>query len=412
MEVQVSQETFRSYLFFWVGQLVSLLGSSIAQFVIIWWITLETGSALYLALASFLGLAPMVILAPFAGVFVDRWNRKALIFVADFLQALATLVLVFLFWLGVVQIWHILILATIRGILQAFHSPAVSATIPLMIPKEKLSRMNGLNYLCSGAVTLVGPVVAALMLELWKIQQILWIDMATFIVAFIPLLIIKIPPVRKEQDKSSFKEEFFEGFTFIRNAKGLLPLLTLATALNFLLVPLSTLLPYYVKFDHLGGAPDLALVMAFFQGGILAGGLVMTVIKGFKKKMITVALSIYIVFLGYALVALTPIQGFWFMAISAMIMTLCLPVANVTLQTILQIVVPIKMQGRVNSVVMALSSAAAPLGMILSGTIVGFIRTANLFLGCAIMGILVLTLSWLFTDMKHVENVEESSSKL
>ena len=411
MEVQVSQVTFRNYLFFWAGQLVSLLGSSIAQFVIIWWITLETGSALYLSLASFLGLAPMVILAPFAGVFVDRWSRRALIFVADFLQALATLILVFLFWLGVVHIWHILILLTIRGILQAFHSPAVSAIIPLMIPKEKLSRMNGLNYLCSGAVTLVGPVVAALLLGLWKIHQILWIDMATFTVALIPLLMIKIPSVRKEQDMSSFKEEFFEGFAFIRNAKGLLPLLILATALNFLLTPLSTLLPYYVKFDLLGEAPDLALVMAFFQGGILAGGLVMVVIKGFKKKMVAAGLSIYVTFLGYALVALTPIRGFWFMAISAMVMTLCLPVANVTMQTILQIVVPMKMQGRVNSVVTALASAATPLGMVLSGTIVEFIRTASLFLGCAIIGMLTLTLSWLFTDIRHIENVE-SSSKL
>jgi DHA3 family macrolide efflux protein-like MFS transporter len=217
---------------------------------------------------------------------------------------------------------------------------------------------------------------------------------------------ITIPSVRKEQDKSSFKEEFFEVFAFIRNAKGLLPLLILATALNFLLTPLSTLLPYYVKFDHLGEAPDLALIMAFFQGGILAGVLVMSVIKGFKKKMVAAGLSIYITFLGYALVALTPLNGFWFMAISGTIMVLCVPVANVTMQTILQTVVPIKMQGRVNSVVTALASAATPLGMILSGTIVQFIPTANLFLGCAIIGILILTLSWLFTDIKHVENVE------
>ena len=405
MKVQVSQATFRHYLFFWAGQLASLLGSSIAQFVIIWWITLETGSALYLSLASFLGLAPMVILAPFAGVFVDRWSRRALIFVADFLQALATLILVFLFWLGVIHIWHILILLTIRGILQAFHSPAVSAIIPLMIPKEKLSRMNGLNYLCSGAVTLVGPVIGALLLGIWKIHQILWIDVATFLVAVVPLLMITIPSVRMKQEKSSFKGDFFEGFTFIRSAKGLLPLLTLATALNFLLTPLSTLLPYYVKFDHLGGAPDLALVMAFFEGGILAGGLVMSVMKGFKKKMVAVALSLYIIFLGYALVALTPSMWFWFMAISGTIMAVCVPIANVTLQTILQTVVPIKMQGRVSSVVMALASAATPLGMILSGTIVEFIRTANLFLGCAIMGVLTVTLSWLFTGVKHVENV-------
>jgi len=200
-----------------------------------------------------------------------------------------------------------------------------------------------------------------------------------------------------------------EGFGFIRRAKGMLPLLTVATALNFLLVPLSTLLPYYIKVNHSGEAPDLALVMAFFQGGILVGRLVMSVIKGFKKKMAAVAISLYVIFLGYALVALTPSQAFWFMSMSGTIMALCVPVANVTLQTIIQTVVPAEMQGRVNSVVMALASAATPVGMILSGAIVGFIRTANLFLTCAIVGALIVTLSWLFTDVKHVENVELSA---
>jgi DHA3 family macrolide efflux protein-like MFS transporter len=410
MEVQANQTTFRNYLFFWSGQLISLLGSSIAQFVIIWWITLETGNPLYLSLASFLGLAPIVIIAPFAGVLVDRWNRKFLVGIVDFLQAFVTVVLIFLFWLNIVSFLHILLLLTLRGIFQAFHSPTVSAIVPLMVPKEKLSRMNGLNYLCSGAVTLVGPVVAALMLGFWKIHQILWIDMATFLVALLPLLIITIPPVRTKQEQSSFKEEFIEGFGFIKKTRGLLPLLILATALNFLLTPLSTLLPYYVKFDHLGEASDLALVMAFFQGGILAGGVVMSVVKGFKRKMVTSAICLYIIFLGYAFFAFTPKGLFWFMSISGLLMAFCVPIVNVLLQTIFQTIVPMKMQGRVNSVIMALASAATPLGMILSGSVVGLIGTANLFLGCAIMGMLTVTLSWLLTDVKQVENAEESQT--
>jgi DHA3 family macrolide efflux protein-like MFS transporter len=411
MEVQASQATFRDYLFFLTGQLVSLLGSSIAQFVIIWWITLETGNALYLALASLFGLAPMVIIAPFSGVLVDRWNRKVLIGVADFLQAFATVLLIFLFWLDIVSFWHILVLLTFRGIFQAFHSPAVSAIIPLMVPKEKLSRINGLRFLCSGAITLLGPVVAALMLGFWKIHQILWIDVATFLAALLPLLMITIPSVRTKQDQSSFKEEFLEGFGFIKKLKGLLPLLTLATASNFLLTPMSTLLPYYVKFDHLGEAPDLALVMAFFQGGILAGGVVMSVVKVFKRKMVIIVLSLYIIFLGYTLVALTPKGLFWFMAISGLIMAFCIPIVDVLAQTIFQTIVPMKMQGRVNSVVMALASSTTPLSMILSGIVVGFIGTANLFLGCAVMGMLAITLSWLFTDIKHVEKTELTSKK-
>jgi len=410
VKVQANRVTFRNYLFFWLGQQASLLGSSIAQFVIIWWITLETRSALYLSLASFLGLVPTVILAPFAGVLVDRWSRRALIGIVDFLQASATLVLIFLFQLGIVSIWHILTLLTLRGVFQAFHFPAVSAIVPLMIPKEKLSRMNGINYLCSGAVTLVGPVVAALLLGIWKAHQILWIDVATFIVALAPLLRIKIPSLRKEKDRSSFKEEFVEGFAFIKNTRGALPLLVLATVLNLLLAPLSTLLPYYVRFDHFGEASDLAFVLAFIQGGILAGGLLMSVTKGFKKKMVAIVLAMYIIFLGYALVALTPTGLFLFMAISGSIVAFCAPIANVTAQTILQIIVPLKIQGRVNSVAMALSSAATPLGMILSGTIVGLTGTANLFLGCAALGVLILTLSWFFTDIKHLEKVKESSA--
>jgi DHA3 family macrolide efflux protein-like MFS transporter len=409
MEIQAGEVTFRSYLFFWSGQLVSLLGSSVAQFVIIWWITLETGSALYLSVAAFLGLVPMIVFTPFAGVLVDRWSRKALIGIVDFLQALVTVVLIFLFWLSSVLIWQVLVLLTLRGIFQAFHSPAVSAIVPLMVPKAKLSHINGLNYLFTGAVTLIGPVVAALLLAFWKIHQILWIDAITFMVAVIPLLLITIPSVRKKQDKSSFGKDSGEGLALIKNGRGFLPLLILATVLNFLLTPLSTLLPYYVKFDHFGEAPDFAIVMAFFQGGILAGGLLMSVMKGFKKKMVAIMSSIYIIFLGYGLVALTPTGVFWFMAIGGLIMAFCVPIANVSTQTIIQTVVPMKMQGRVNSVTMALASAATPLGMILSGVIVEFTRTANLFLGCAGLGVLVLTVSWFFTDIRHVEKMEEAS---
>lgn len=411
METQATQTTFTSYLTLWSGQLISLLGSSIASFVIIWWITLETESPLYLAVASFAGLAPLVILMPFAGVLVDRWSRKAMIGVVDLLQAVATVALILLFWLNIVSIWLVLGLLTLRGIFQAFHNPAASAIVPLMVPREKLSRMNGVNYLLSGATTLIGPVVAALLLEVWRIDQILWIDAATFIMAVIPLLIIKIPSVRTNQDedptRSSFKKDFGEGLAFIKNARGLLPFIVLATALNFLLTPLSTLMPYYVRFDHLGDAPDLALVMAFFQGGILAGGLLMSVTKGFKRKMVAIVFSVYVIFLGYAVVALTPTGLFWFMAVGGLIIGCCLPIANVSIQTIIQTVVPLKMLGRINSVIGALASAASPFGMILSGIIVEFTRTSNVYVVCAGLGMLTLTFSWFFTDMKHVEEIKE-----
>jgi len=405
METQANQSTLKSYLFFWSGQLVSLLGSTMVQFVLIWWITLDTGSAFFLALASFLGLAPMVILGPMTGVFADRVNRKLLIFTADFLQALATVVLIILFSFGLASLWVVLALLTVRGVFQAFHQPTVNAIVPSMVPAEKLSRMNGLNYLFTGAMALIGPVLGAVLLSFMELYQVLWIDVATFTVAVVPLMLVRIPSVRSQQvvRDSSFKADFKEGFGFIKATRGFLPLLILATMLNFLLTPVSTLLPYFVKFNHLGGVEDLALVVAAFQGGILAGGLLMTVVRGFERKMVATAVAIYVVFLGYAVVAFTPTGVFWFMAAGGVLMALCIPVANVSTQTIFQTIVPLKMQGRVNAVVMALASAATPAGMILSGVVVQFIQTANFFLICTALGILILTMSWFFTDIKHVD---------
>ncbi len=412
MEKEVDAETFRSYLFFWSGQLISLLGSSIASFVIIWWINDVTGSAIFLSFAALVNFAPMIVLGPLTGVLVDRWSRRKLIAVVDLMQALTTVGLIFLFWFTSVSIWQVLALLALRGVFQAFHNPAVAAVMPLMIPEDKLSRMNGLNYLFTGAVTLVGPVASALLLELWEISQILWIDAATFIVAVIPLLIIRIPSVVARDDtlekKGSFREEFGEGLAFIRNARGFLTLVMLATALNFLLTPTGTLISYFVLNDHLGEVGDLAFVSAAFQGGMLAGGILMSSFKGFRRKMVAVLTSVFIIFFGYTVVALTPNGQFWFMAIGGSIMAFCVPIANVSIQTITQTVVPKKMLGRVTAVTGALASAASPLGMILSGIVAELTGTVNLFLGCAIPGMLISAFSWFFTDIRYLEKIEEN----
>jgi DHA3 family macrolide efflux protein-like MFS transporter len=310
-----------------------------------------------------------------------------------------------LFWWGGVSIWQVLVVLTFRGVMQAFHYPASSAITPLMVPREKLSRMNGLSYLLNGAVTLVGPIVAAVLLQVWAIHQILWLDAITFVIAVVPLLMIVIPAVRLKQEKSSFREDFVEGLAFVKGTRGFLTLVVLATGLNFLLTPLSTLFPYFVKFDHFGDASQLALVSACFQGGVLTGGLLMSVFRGFRNRMAAITLSIYVIFVGYVLVALTPTGLFWFMALGSLVMTVCLPIANVSIQTIVQTVVPLKMQGRVGSVIGAIASAATPVGMIIAGPLAALAGTSTLFLSCAALGVMLLTVAWFFTDVRHVEKL-------
>jgi len=410
MEPQADKSSFRSYLAFFGGQQASMLGSSVVQFVIIWWITVETGSALYLSGAMLTGFAPMIVLAPFAGVLVDRLSRKVLIAVVDFLQALTTVVLIALFSLGAASIWHVFVMLALRSVCQAFHVPAAEAIVPIMVPRDKLSRMNGLNYLLTGVMNLTGPIVGAVLLALMRIEQALWIDPATFLVALVPLLLIKIPSVRQMHEKPSFRRDLVEGLDFIRHKRGLVPLIFMATLLNFLFVPISTLLSYFVKFDHFGGVNELALVMAASQAGVFVGGILMILVKEFKRKMLATVACIAIAYLGYALLAVTPTGLFWFMAIGAFILDVTIAPANITLRTIIQVVVPAEMQGRVNSVLMSFASAASPFGMILAGTIVGYTGTTNLFLACAATGTIVLLLSWLFTDMRHAEEKDEAKA--
>lgn len=386
-----------------------MLGSSVVQFVIIWWVTFSTGSALYLSAAMLAGFAPMIVLAPFAGVLVDRLSRKVLIAVVDFLQALTTVVLIMLFSIGVVSIWYVLVMLALRSVCQAFHVPAAEAIVPIMVPRDKLSRMNGLNYLLTGVMNLTGPIVGAVLLAFLKIEQALWIDPATFLVALVPLLLIKIPSVRQPHEKSSFRRDLVEGLSFVRHKRGLVPLVFMATLLNFLFVPISTLIPYFVKFDHFGGVNELALVMAVSQAGMFIGGVLMILVKEFKRKMLATVICIMTAYLGYALLAITPTGLFWFMALGAFILDVSIAPANITLRTILQVIVPAEMQGRVNSVLMSLASAASPFGIILAGAIVGYTGTTNLFLGCAATGTIVLLLSWLFTDMRHVEEKDETT---
>jgi DHA3 family macrolide efflux protein-like MFS transporter len=407
---QPTNKSFKQYLFLGSGQIISTLGSSIVQFVIIWWITLQTQSGLYLALASFVGLVPMIVLSPFAGVLADRWNRKYIMGMADFAQALATIVLIFLFWSGAASIVSVLVLLTVRGVCQAFHAPTALAVLPSMVPQDKLSRINGLTFLFSGTVNLIGPVIAAVLLSVWSISQILWLDVVTFVIAVIPLLVVRIPSVKPSTKKNlSFKAGFKEGLAQIKNHRGLFPLFLLAMIVNLLIIPLTTLLPYFISVDHLGGASDLALVEAMFEGGMLVGGIVMSIVGTFKKKAPIMALSFYVIFIGYLLIALSPTGSFWFMGIMGLIAAIFIPILNVLAATITQTTVPLDMQGRVNSVNLALVTAATPIGMIASGVIVEYIATSFLFVGCAIAGIIAITVAWVLTDFRHIESPVQST---
>jgi DHA3 family macrolide efflux protein-like MFS transporter len=124
----------RPFFTIWSGQAVSLLGSQLVQFALVWYLTDTTGSATILATASMVAFLPNVILSPFIGALVDRWNRRAIMLVADSFIALVTVALAVIFATGSIQIWHIYVLMFLRAIGSAFHGPAMSESTSLMVP--------------------------------------------------------------------------------------------------------------------------------------------------------------------------------------------------------------------------------------------------------------------------------------
>lgn len=411
-----SNYNLKGYIFIWIGQLISLLGSSIVQFALIWWITITTESELMLALSAFLGFGPTVFLIPIAGVFVDRWSRKKIIITVDFLQALATVFLISIFMVGlessVLIIW-VLAIITLRAVFQAFHNPAVEAIIPLLVPKEKLSRMNGLNYLFMGVTFLIGPLIGAVLLDLFlfEIWEVMWLDAITFLIAILPTILVVIPSVKAKKsskEKPRFREEFSEGFVFIKNKEGLLALLTVFTAVNFFINPLFVFLPMYVKFNHLGGATDLGFLLAAQQAGLIAGSVVMSSWKGFKNNAEGVGIGLFVMYIGFFLISLAPTGNFLIIASGMVIMGFTLPIANIASQTIWQRIVPPEKMGRVMSVRRSIAQSSAPISTILFGIIAELIGILPVFFIAVSLGLFFLAFSWFMTGFRNVEKTMTS----
>jgi DHA3 family macrolide efflux protein-like MFS transporter len=163
------RETFNSgwklpFFTIWTGQAFSLLGSSLVGFALIWWMTETTGSATVLAIAAMLEILPRVFIGPLAGTLVDRWNRRMVMLIADSITALATAVLIYLVWAGTLQIWHIYLLMLVRSSAGSFHMPAMLSSTSLMVPKEQLTRVQGLNQLLQGLINIAAPIFGALLI--------------------------------------------------------------------------------------------------------------------------------------------------------------------------------------------------------------------------------------------------------
>jgi DHA3 family macrolide efflux protein-like MFS transporter len=417
-----SETNLRGYLVFLVGQWISMFGSNVVGFSIIWFLTVTTGSTFILGLATFLNFAPFIIATPVAGVFIDRWSRKKVIAFVDFMQAFFTVVLIGFFLIDIFSplelVAILLILNPIRALFGAFHTSAVDTLLPIMVPKEQYSRINGINYLVNGIIGgIAGPIIGAFTLEvlLIPLKTILWLDVITFLIAIFPTVLIYFPVVKRKvldkKEKFSFRSEFREGMKFIKETPGLFALMFVFAGANFFMTPFYIQLPLFVTSIHLGGASQLAFLLTAQQAGMLIGSIVMSSWKGFENHAKGVALGLFMGYFGFIILVSAPIGYFEIIGAGLFIAGFTLPVANVSSEAIWASTVPQGILGRVYAVRRTLAQITAPVAMLLSGIVAEFINLNLVLLSCAVCGVLVLGYSWFFTRLPEVEKMIEIEEK-
>jgi len=396
----------------WIGQAFSLFGSELIQFSLIWYLTNKTGSASVLATASFVALIPRVFLAPISGALIDRWNRRKVMIFADALIALATTILAVLFWLDIIQVWHIYVILFIRALGSSFHWPAMQASTTLLVPKDQLARISGMNQTLRGALGIAAPLISALILEVLPIYLILVIDIATAAIAIFPLLFISLPEVNRILNKKigfgPVWEDIKAGYRFLLGWRGLLYLTLASTILNFLLNPGFTFLPLLVTEHFKKGVIELSMIESAFSAGMIIGGIVLSAWGGFKRNIFTTLTGIIGLAIGTGMIALAQSGQFYFAVAGVSLAGFMNPIANGPIFAIIQTHVEPEMQGRVFSLLESMVSAMMPVSMVVAAPVAEWIGIRGWLVFGAI-GCLVIGVAGFFTpSLIHIEDGREN----
>ena len=377
---------------FWAifsGQALSLCGSALTQFVLLWWITDTTGDVSALAIAGMAALLPQALLSPLGGVFADRYSRRLLMIVADTISALCMMVLIALFLTARIELWHIWVMLGLRSAMQAFQAPAAAASTYMLVPEHFLLRAAGLNQSLQSLTVVSAAPLGALAIGAMPIGWALAIDVITAMCGIAPLFFFAIPQsFCRDKAVTGLRREFKEGLNVIRSRSGLRQLFILLSATVLVIMPAFTLLPLLVKQNFGGGAAQVALMEGLSGVGMVVGGLAVAATAP-RKPLVWILMGFASSCLAIALTALAPGNLFGVAVAWWVISGICFIFGNAPLTALLQSIVPNHLQGRVLSILNAMMSLAAPVGLIVLTPLAEILGVRNVFVIAGTTGAIV-----------------------
>lgn len=354
------------------GQTVSLIGSAAVQFSLIWWLASETASPVMMSIAGVFAFLPQLILGPFAGVWVDRLNRKIVIIAADLFIGLVALAFAFFFLYGNPPYWSVCVVLGIRAVGNVFHSPAIQAAVPMLVPQKELVRANGWSQFMQSGAFLLGPVLGAVMYAAWPLWIILLSDLVGALAASITVAYVKIPdPERRGKEKTHFFHEMKEGATAICQDRKLF-IVTAATLFSMIFyAPLSTYYPLMTSDYFRSDAWHASMVNLAYAGGMMFCAILLGRRGSIKNKFRVIHLGLLGMGISSLLCGLLPAEMFWFWVFAALCALLGASsnLYNIPYIAYMQETIAPEKMGRAFSLIGSLSSATMPVGMLIAGPI-------------------------------------------
>jgi len=388
------------------GQAISLLTSAILQTSIIWYMTQTTKSPIIITLATLSGYLPRAILGLFSGVFVDRYNRKQILIYSDLIIAVSAIVLAIVSLDGNIPIWAIYVILCIRSLGAAFHAPALNAVIPTIVPKEHLSRCAGISQSFESISMILSPALATLLFNIWKLSNIILLDVLGAALAISIVAFIAIPKV-KSSSLTNFNifKDTMEGIKIIRAYSGMTELLIISSLYAFIYFPIGSMYPLITMTYFNGSITDSGMIEIAFSVGTLIGSFILGILGNKLPKIITIATSIGLYGLGTMSIGLLPPTGLYFFAGISIIMGLTIPFFYGLRTSIFQATIPNEFLGRVLSLAYSISLFAAPLGLLFGGNFSAYLGIEKCFFICGILAI-ILGLSIIL--LPTVKNIGEN----
>ena len=367
-----TQRGMRDFLLIWFGQLVSGVGSRLTSFALGLWVYQTTGSTTRFALVFVAMAIPALLLLPFAGALVDRWDRRRIMIVCECVSALAIGGMALLAAFGELQLWHVYLGVGITAMTNTFLQPAYAASVPLLADREQLTRVNALIQTGQGVALVGGPALAGILMSLMGIVGVLVVDALTFLVGALCIALARIPrPVRDQATEGSLLTEAREGLRYVTERPGLLGLLGISAAGGFLFAIASIAITPLVLIVANQDERLLGMQMSLSCSGLLVGGVLIALWGGPRHKIH--GLLGFSALSGLAIAAHGLAPSLTLLIVAGFLMFLTIPPAQSASMTLWQIKVPSQMLGRCMAMLRMTSEAALPIGYLLAGPLAEFV---------------------------------------